>query len=176
VEISCAAVLCSRFSCLFGVSIVHRPKPVRCVREEKNRGYKVNQLIENQKQVPRNQSSSAIFGAIGDSGEAERSFRREADRHSEDDPEHHRSVATLAPRLCKKCSAPATETCPERSGGRTGASAVTGAGKGAAALVPTTFNVPGEKQISYVRILEQQIGLLESHLRSLAPRVQVRCK
>jgi hypothetical protein len=35
-----------------------------------------------------------------------------------DDPEHHRSVATLALRLCKKCSASSRETCPERSGGR----------------------------------------------------------
>jgi hypothetical protein len=35
-----------------------------------------------------------------------------------DEPEHHRSVATLAPRLCKRCSASSRETCPERSGGR----------------------------------------------------------
>ena len=31
-----------------------------------------------------------------DSGEAERSFRKESERHSGMNPEHHRSVATLA--------------------------------------------------------------------------------
>src|ERR1017187_1806188 len=35
-----------------------------------------------------------------------------------DEPEHHRSAAKLAPRLCKKCSASSRKTCPERSGGR----------------------------------------------------------
>ena len=35
-----------------------------------------------------------------------------------DDPEHHRSVATLATRLCKKCSASSRGTFPERSEGR----------------------------------------------------------
>src|SRR5580704_14061717 len=35
-----------------------------------------------------------------------------------DDPEHHRSVATLVHRLCKKCSASSRETCPKRSEGR----------------------------------------------------------
>src|SRR5438552_654627 len=38
----------------------------------------------------------------GDSGEAERLFRMDAERHSGINPEHHRSVATLAPRLCGK--------------------------------------------------------------------------
>jgi hypothetical protein len=39
---------------------------------------------------------SVVSPIVGDSGEAERSFR--------DDPEHHRSVATLASRLCRKYS------------------------------------------------------------------------
>jgi hypothetical protein len=36
-----------------------------------------------------------------------------------DNPEHHRSVATLASRLCKKCSASSREACPKRSEGGT---------------------------------------------------------
>ena len=52
---------------------------------------------------------------VGDSGEAERSFRKEAERHSGMNP--NTIVATLASRLCKKCSASSRETCPERSGG-----------------------------------------------------------
>jgi hypothetical protein len=48
-------------------------------------------------------TGQVIFVSSGDSGEAERYFRREAERHS-GKPEHHRSVAALAIRLCKKCS------------------------------------------------------------------------
>jgi len=40
-----------------------------------------------------------------DSGEAERCFRRKSRTAFRDEPEHPRSVATLASRLCKKCSA-----------------------------------------------------------------------
>ena len=37
-----------------------------------------------------------------------------------DDPEHRRSVATLASRLCRKCSASSRSSSPQRSGGGMG--------------------------------------------------------
>jgi len=64
------------------------------------------------------QGEPKIPSPTGNSGEAERSFPAGSRAAFRDDPEHHRSVATLAPRLCKKCSASSGETCPERSEGR----------------------------------------------------------
>jgi VWFA-related protein len=46
----------------------------------------------------------------GDSGEDERSFRREDERHSRAKTNSHRSVATLASRFCRKCSRSSRET------------------------------------------------------------------
>jgi hypothetical protein len=48
------------------------------------------------------------FDLCGDSGEAERSFRKEAERHS----------GMMLLDGAGKCSASSSETCPERSGGR----------------------------------------------------------
>ena len=55
-----------------------------------------------------------------------------------DDSEHHRSVATLAPRLCKKCSPSSRETGPERSVGTESHGGFTLDAKGCAAalLIP----------------------------------------
>jgi len=55
---------------------------------------------------------------IEDSGEGERWFRRKRERHSGPKANSSRSVATLAPRLCGKCSSSSRKRCPERSGGR----------------------------------------------------------
>ena len=67
--------------------------------------------------------------------EAERSVRREARTAFRDDPEHHRSVATLAFRLCKKYLASLRENLSEAQRRKSSASGERGAGKGAAALV-----------------------------------------
>src|ERR1700733_14159066 len=53
-----------------------------------------------------------------------------------DDSEHHRSVATLASRLCRKCSASSRETCPERSGGKMPLAEKGARGKGRQPLSP----------------------------------------
>ena len=45
-----------------------------------------------------------------DSGEGERLFRRERERHSGPKANSARSVATLALRLCRKCSASSSKT------------------------------------------------------------------
>jgi hypothetical protein len=58
-----------------------------------------------------------------------------------DEPEHHRSVATLASRLCKKCSASSRETCPERSKGGTVAARMGVWGKGQQSLAPPQHSV-----------------------------------
>src|SRR6266851_9943911 len=47
---------------------------------------------------------------IADSGEGERLFRRERERHSGPKANSARSVATLALRLCRKCSASSRKT------------------------------------------------------------------
>jgi hypothetical protein len=57
------------------------------------------------------------FGTLADSGEGERSFRRERERHSGPKANSFRSAATLAFRLCRKRSASSRKTYPERSGG-----------------------------------------------------------
>jgi len=62
-----------------------------------------------------------------------------------DDPEHHRSAATLAPRLCKKCSASSRETYPKRREGRMPLAEKRGTGKGAAALVPASAHSDPER-------------------------------
>jgi hypothetical protein len=58
-----------------------------------------------------------------------------------DDPEHHRSVATLAPRLCKKCSASSRETYPKRSEGRMPLAEKGARGKGRQPLSPPQLTV-----------------------------------
>jgi hypothetical protein len=50
------------------------------------------------------------------------------------DPEHHRSVAMLAFRLCKKCSASSVGICPKRSGGSMVAARMGVRGKGRQSL------------------------------------------
>ena len=47
-----------------------------------------------------------------------RNFRSKPNSDFRDEPEHHRSLAALATRLCKKCSASSRKNCPKRSGGR----------------------------------------------------------
>jgi len=49
-----------------------------------------------------------------DSGEGERWFRRERERHSGTKANSFRSVATLAFRLCRKRSASSRKSYPER--------------------------------------------------------------
>jgi hypothetical protein len=53
-----------------------------------------------------------------------------------DEPEHLRSVATLAVRLCKKCSASSGKTYPERSEGRMALAEKGARGKGRQPLSP----------------------------------------
>src|ERR1700733_322743 len=70
-----------------------------------------------------------------------------------DDSEHHRSVATLASRLCKKCSASSRETYPERSGG-TAPLAEKGAwGKGLEPLSPHQHAVAPKRIVLRFRSL-----------------------
>jgi hypothetical protein len=58
-----------------------------------------------------------------------------------DEPEHHRSAAKLAPRLCKKYSASSRKTCPERSGGRAPLAEKGVRGKGRQPLSPPQHTV-----------------------------------
>jgi len=55
-----------------------------------------------------------------------------------DDPEHHRSVATLATRLCGKVFGFVKENLSGAQRRKSAASGERGAGKGAAALVPAS--------------------------------------
>ena len=66
---------------------------------------------------PPNATHWSVRTMAEDSGEGERSFRRERERHSGPKANSSRSVATLAFRLCRKRSASSRKTSPERSGG-----------------------------------------------------------
>src|SRR6202162_6477715 len=70
-----------------------------------------------------------------------------------DDPEHHRSVATLASRLCNKCSASSRETCPERSEGRMPLAEKGARGKGRQPLSPPSAGETGARS---ARLLEPE--------------------
>jgi hypothetical protein len=56
-----------------------------------------------------------LLDSIEDSGEAERCFRREAERHSGMNPNTLGAIATLAIRFCEKCSASLRKNRPKRS-------------------------------------------------------------
>src|SRR5216684_897762 len=81
-----------------------------------------------------------------------------------------RSVATLALRLCSKCSASSRKTYRELSGAqrrKRAGSGERGAGKGAAALFPAQHcRDPGERQLD---------GSVPRFLRMESPRISRRC-
>ena len=65
----------------------------------------------------------------------------ERERHSGPKANSSRSVATLALRLCKKCSASSRKTCPERMRRKSASSEERGAGKGRHVLSPPQHTV-----------------------------------
>src|SRR5712691_679985 len=112
------------------------------------------------------QNENTLKAALGDSGEGEHGFRRERERHSGPKANSARSVATLASRLCRKCSASSRKTYPERSGGRR-LSRKRGAGeKGGSPFPCSAHRDPGERQLA---------GCVPRFLRMESPRISTRC-